>query len=120
MERQIAMTKDQQAQGYAEKKTNEQISENYGSMIMRRRVQKFDSYDIEQAFEDGYTAAEQSMWRSVEEELPEEDGKYLICTTDRTLDTAFWGDDEWLVYGCYGVAYWRELPSLPETNTEKK
>ncbi len=115
-------TKSQQAQEYAEKKTNEQISENYGSMIMRRRVQKFDSYDIEQAFEDGYTAGEQSQWRSVEEK-PQKNGDYLICTEYGEIEIAFWEDNYWLGNDSYPVrcaTHWRELPTLPDTNTEKK
>lgn len=102
-------TKEQQAQEYADRK----VKENYGS------ESNFEWIHIKQAYSDGYTACEQSMWRSVEEELPEEDGEYLICTTDRALDTAFYEDGEWLVYG-YTVAYWCELPSLPNTNTDKK
>ncbi|WP_290169711.1 DUF551 domain-containing protein [uncultured Muribaculum sp.] len=55
-------TKDQQAHQYADAK----VKENYGS------ESNFEWLHIKQAFEDGYTACEQSMWRSVEEELPEE------------------------------------------------
>ena len=101
----MTKTKSQQAQEYAEKFPpipDDDIA-----------------YAIGCAWLDGYTACEQSMWRSVEEEEPEEDGEYLICTTDRALDTAFYEDGEWLVYG-YTVAYWMNIPSLPDTNTEKK
>lgn len=55
-------TKEQQAQEYADAK----VKGNYGS------ESNFEWMHIKQAFEDGYTAAEQSQWRSVEEELPEE------------------------------------------------
>ena len=107
----MTKTKDQQAQEYAK-----QIQKDF---IHNRLVTEELAFeDIEAAWLAGYTACEQSMWRNVEEELPEEDREYLICTTDRALDTAFYEDGEWLVYG-YTVAYWRELPSLPDTNTEK-
>lgn len=60
------------AEVYATQKTEQDVPESYGEMTHRRVAMLFDGYDIEQAFEDGYTACEQSMWRSVEEELPEE------------------------------------------------
>ena len=46
------MTTEEKAKAYAEKRTEDCVSEHYGSMMMRRRVQRFDSYDIEQAYED--------------------------------------------------------------------
>lgn len=102
-------TKDQQAQEYADAK----VKENYGS------ESNFEWMHIKQAYLDGYAAAEQSMWRSVEDELPEEDGAYLALTTDNEIEIFVWEEDDWLVSG-YTVAYWRKLPSLPDTNTEKK
>lgn len=105
-------TKDQQAQEYAEKQRLYAAVSGDGTSVLYTPKQFVNAYL------DGYTACEQSMWRSVEEEEPEEDGEYLICTTDRALDTAFYEDGEWLVYG-YTVAYWMNIPSLPDTNTEK-
>lgn len=62
-------TKEQQAQEYAEKKIQETIPECF-----LRYEQIYDADDIKdaykQAYSDGYTAGEQSQWRSVEEELP--------------------------------------------------
>lgn len=105
-------TKDQQAQEYAEKKIQSRRPNSIHPLEFNKRTHTFDYYDIKQAFEDGYTACEQSMWRSVEDELPEEDGAYLILTTDNEIEIFVWEDGEWLVSG-YTVAYWRELPSLP-------
>ena len=54
--------------------------------------------------------------------IPDDDIAYAIgCAwlDGRALDTAFYEDGEWLVYG-YTVAYWMNIPSLPDTNTEKK
>lgn len=99
-------TKDQQAQEYADTK----VKDNYGS------ESNFEWMHIKQAYSDGYTAAEQSQWRSVKAELPEEDGAYLAFTTDNEIEIFVWEDGEWLVSG-YTVAYWRELPTLPDTNT---
>lgn len=53
-------TKEQQAQEYAEKKLKEKPY---------RIDAFFNPFDITQAYLDGYTAGEQSMWRSVEEAL---------------------------------------------------
>lgn len=68
---------------------------------------------------DGYTSCEQSMWRSVEEELPEEDGMYLVCTEEGDFETVPWDDGGWLICG-HVVSHWMPIPSLPNTNTEKK
>lgn len=116
-------TKDQQAQEYAENKTNERISENYGSMIMRRRVQKFDSYDLEQAFDDGYTACEQSMWRSVEEEEPPI-GKLILCRDADRVVLAYY-DGEAITEAVFpnedvAMPFWMPIPSVPDTKTESK
>lgn len=49
------------AEVYATQKTEQDVPESYGEMTHRRVAMLFDSYDIEQAFEDGYAACEQSM-----------------------------------------------------------
>ncbi len=108
---------EQQAQEYADNT----MRTNYPSVPVNDFFKGsilFTAYDIQQAYIDGYTAHEQSMWRSVEDELPEEDGAYLILTTDKEIEIFVWEDGEWLASG-YTVAYWRKLPSLPDTNTEK-
>lgn len=105
-------TKDQQAQEYAEKKFPELL------LTIEKEPWPKTREILAKAYTDGYTACEQSMWRSVEEELPEEDGAYLILTTDKEIEIFVWEDGEWLASG-YTVAYWRKLPSLPDTNTEK-
>ena len=92
------MTTEEKARAYAEKKTENCVSEHYGSMMMRRRVERFDSYDIEQAYEAGATEALASQWKDPKVELPEiPDGKKLI----RVLA---WVGDEPLVcwYTCHG------------------
>lgn len=109
-------TKEQQAQAYAEKQLSDiclmlDYEEN-------KQIGYFHTYDIQKAYLDGYTACEQSLWHSVEDVRPEEDGAYLTLTTDKEIEIFVWEDGEWLVSG-YTVAYWRELPSLPDTNTEK-
>ena len=72
------MTTEEKAKAYAEKRTENCVSEHYGSMMMRRRVERFDSYDIEQAYEDGATEALSHQWVSVEERLPEEGQEVLL------------------------------------------
>lgn len=64
-------TKEQQAQEYAK-----QIQKDF---IHNRLVTEELAFeDIEAAWLDGYTACEQSMWRSVEEELPQPDTICLV------------------------------------------
>lgn len=73
-------TKDQQAQEYAEKKTAaafDYISPNIDT-AENLKIPVFTGEQIKQAYLDGYTAAEQSMWHSVEEALPEEK-KVVLC-----------------------------------------
>lgn len=41
------------AEKYATQKTEQYIPESYGDMRFRRIAERFDSYDIQQAFEDG-------------------------------------------------------------------
>lgn len=113
-------TKDQQAQEYAEKKLKE---------IPHRIDAFFNPFDIAQAYLDGYTAAEQSQWRSVEEELPEEERLVLAAfKTDgyRTARMAIYSHDyeRWISFPgtctLSNVDFWMPIPSLPDTNTEKK
>jgi len=56
----MTKNKDQQAQEYAEKKLEEAFPEDW-ICEEDMRGNNFNGYDIEQAFEDGYTACEQSM-----------------------------------------------------------
>ena len=139
-------TKDQQAQEYAEKK----LRTTYSNMTLSRidkSVDLFDTYDIQQAYSDGYTACEQSQWRSVEEEMPKEMERVLVWTGDEALVCWFtsmrrfrttlscqerYVEDESLgikqhLSPCRAdvtevVTHWQRiiLPFLPDTNTEKK
>lgn len=133
-------TKDQQAQEYAE---------NRLKTIHYRDLCNYEVYctAIKYAFMDGYTAHEQSQWRSVEEELPEEMERVLVWTGDEALVCWFtsmrrfrttlscqerYVEDKSLgikqhLSPCRAdvtevVTHWQRitLPSLPDTNTEKK
>ena len=115
-------TKDQQAQEYAEKKFPEFLD-----AIHQEPWPKIKDM-FKQAFEDGYTACEQSMWRSVEEELPEDDRLVLAHFSDvdpeLSYATAYYRDGAWQTpddwyYDCK-IDFWMPIPSLPDTNTEKK
>ncbi len=118
-------TKEHLAQQYAEEKTAaafDYVSPNIDT-AENLKIPVFTGEQIKQAYLDGYAACEQSMWRSVEEELPQQNGDYLICTEYGEIEIAFWEDNYWLGNDSYpvrNVIYWRELPSLPGTNTEKK
>lgn len=119
--------KDQQAQQYAEKQLSDiclmlDYEEN-------KQIGYFHTYDIQKAYIDGYTACEQSMWRSVEEELPEDDSYfYFVADVNKNplaVDCA--------EYACetkkfsrggqiLHPTHWMHIPtpSLPDTNTEKR
>lgn len=114
-------TKDQQAQEYAK-----QIQK--GFIHHRLVTEELAFEDIEAAWLDGYTACEQSMWRSVEEELPEDDRLVLAHFSDVDSElsyaTAYYRDGAWQTpddwyYDCK-INFWMPIPSLSDTNTEKK
>lgn len=98
------------------------------------------SDNFEKGFMAGVSFRERSMWRSVEEELPEEkqtclchldDGEYIVARFDH-MDV--YNDDKvgvyavpewWVENGCESytlgseITHWMPIPSLPDTNTEK-
>lgn len=110
-------TKEQQAQEYAEKKYTEMMAalEN-GTCPMFRSL-------VKGCYLDGYTACEQSMWRSVEEEMPEDDETVLTYSSYGHVLAYYSEQDKmWFAYGNYGYinpTHWMPIPSIPDTNTEK-
>lgn len=117
-------TKDQQAQEYAEKVNYP--CPDYGWYESDDKQMK---ECLKQVWLDGYTACEQSLWRSVEEELPEEERLVLAAfKTDgyRTARMAIYSHDyeRWISFPgtctLSNVDFWMYIPSLPDTNTEKK
>ncbi len=66
------------AEKYAVQKTETFISPTFADLRHRRVVERFDSYDIEQAYEDGAKAALASQWVSVEDRLPEKSQRIFI------------------------------------------
>jgi len=126
-------TKEQKAQEYAEKKVQE-----IQPASCRRDKQIYDADDIEycfaEAYKDGYTACEQSMWRNVEEELPElgenqcavirtkRDGKFKVAYFDRqcrVFDVKV-GSNSCEIYRLCEITHILPIPLLPATNPEKK
>ena len=112
-------TKSQQAQEYAK-----QIQKDF---IHNRLVTEELAFeDIEAAWLDGYTAAEQSMWRSVEEELPSNDDKVFVIIHGAYV--CGWYDQKYELWEIFGMgsynrkdaSYWMPIPPIPDTNTEKK
>lgn len=101
-------TKDQQAQEYAD---SIQFPFGFsGGMV------DFITDVAKSAWLDGYTAAEQSMWRSVEEEQPEDNILVVVWIFGSTVLTDFCEDGKWHYSN---VRFWMPIPSLPDTNTEK-
>ena len=81
---------------------------------------------LAQAYTDGYTAAEQSMWRSVEKELPSNDDKVFVIIHGAYV--CGWYDQKYELWEIFGMgsynrkdaSYWMPIPPIPDTNTEKK
>lgn len=117
MQNNITQTKSQQAQEYAEKKLKENLYTDLSDYVFYRT-------EIKQAYLDGYTAAEHSMWRSVEEELPEDDETVLTYSNYGPVLAYYSEQDKmWFAYGNYcdiNPTHWMPIPSLPDTNTDKK
>lgn len=124
-------TKDQQAQEYVlnrQTARHNAKTEEEATMADFDKTRKvWDAYDMEQAFEDGYTAAEQSMWRSVEEELPSNDDNVLVYvpTTEFRIgdyEVAYYDGEDWYTFDGEHIrpSHFMYIPSLPDTNTEKK
>lgn len=134
-------TKDQQAQEYVLNRQtarhNAKTDEDATMRDFDKTVKAWDSYDMEQAFEDGYTACEQSMWRSVEEELPEfgqkvihraecesmYGEKFVVCENLTFESNKYFVNSFKLRESAdkgikLKITHWMPIPSLPETNTK--
>lgn len=109
-------TKSQQAQEYAEKKYSELMATlEHGTCPMFRSL-------VKGCYLDGYTACEQSMWRSVEEEEPPI-GKLILCRDSDRVALAYF-DGEAITEAVFPnedvtMPFWMPIPSLPGTNNEK-
>lgn len=102
----MILTKEQQAQKYAEKIA--------GNTCM--------APVIAETWLAGYTACEQSMWRSVEEELPSNDAD-VLTSDENGLHIASYFNGEW--YSCddeftRNPQMWMPIPPITDTKTEKK
>lgn len=116
----MILSKESQAQEYAEKIPSG-LFKNPWLCPRKEVVAKF-----RQAYLDGYTACEQSQWRSVEEELPETYTDVLIATDKGQVRVSHlkvarktaWA---WPGNRCPNVIAWMPIhtPPLPDTNTKK-
>lgn len=118
-------TESQQAQQYAEKKIESEYGISHEDFI--EAGCRFGYDDVVQAYLDGYTAAEQSMWRSVEKELPEDDSYFYFVAdinknslavdcAEYTCETKKFSRGGQILH----PTHWMHIPTLiPETNTEK-
>lgn len=117
-------TKEQQAQEYAEKQRLYAAVSGDGTSVLYTPKQFVNAYL------DGYTACEQSMWRSVEDEMPEPDTMCLVFgyqdfgegrLTRYTMMAWYDGEDFMDAYNNrkYHPEKWMAIPS-PDTNTEKR
>ena len=102
-------TKSQQAQEYAEKKFPELL------LTIEKEPWPKTREILAKAYSDGYTAHEQSMWRSVEEELPSNDAD-VLASDENGLHIASYFNGEW--YSCddeftRNPQMWMPIPPIP-------
>lgn len=117
-------TKSQQAQEYAEKVNYP--CPDYGWYESDDEQMK---ECLKQVWLDGYTACEQSLWRSVEEKLPE-DGQKVIACRKGGKDLDIWTfhkeyDGEINCFETFDcnpqwMDYWMPIPSLPKNRSNEE
>lgn len=108
------------AQEYAEKKLPELL------LTIEKEPWPKTLEILAKAYSDGYTATEQSMWRSVEDEEPPI-GKLILCRDSNDAALVYY-DGEDMYEPAYPscnirMPFWMPIPELPlrpETNTKKK
>lgn len=114
------MTTEDKARAYAESRIAVKDVRVMCITPREKRLERFDAYDIEQAYEDGATEALASQWKDPEVELPEDDRQVLVETDceDKELRHAIsyflagaWHfPDDWY-YDCR-VLKWMYIPPL--------
>ena len=81
-----------------------------------KRLERFDAYDIEQAYEDGATEALASQWKDPKVELPEDEETVLTLSSYGPVLAYYSKQDEtWFAYGNYGditPTHWLPIPPL--------
>ena len=76
-------------------------------------------YWYEVGYEKGFEEAK-PRWLNVKENLPQDDGNYLVFTSDNNLVeiATYYGDGEWLTFDLANltpfVTHWMPLPKLPK------
>lgn len=107
------------AEVYATQKTEQDVPESYGEMTHRRVAMLFDSYDIEQAYEDGANFATSHQWVSVSERLPEEGAMVTAHSPNGRIDVLKYHDEEFIdeLHQAHCVDFWLPIPQL---NPEKE
>lgn len=112
----MTMTKERQAQEYAEN-----LPVTTASWGIHKRA-------LVDAFMAGYIAAEQSMWRSVEEELPSNDYHVLVYVPSTEFriggyEVAYYDGEDWYTSDGEHIrpSHFMYIPSLPDftPKTEK-
>lgn len=109
-------TKDQQAQKYADR-----TIASFGDSGVPCGIKDIKQM-IADGYVDGYTACEQSMWRSVEQE-PSDREKILVVYYNLKYGTRYMADIYHKEAGFSripgDVIAWMPIPPIPDTNTEK-
>lgn len=108
------------AEEYAIKKTEQYIPQSHGDLRHRRVAQRFDSYDVEQEYEDGAKAALASQWVSVKDAgCPESIDLVLAhippSGTKQARSVMAWYDGvHWLTEDGKGIrpSHWMAIPPL--------
>ena len=88
------MTTEEKARAYAESRIAGKTVRVMCMTLREKRLERFDAYDIEQAYEDGATEALASQWKDPKVELPEPDAD-VVAIDANGLHIAAYFNGEW-------------------------
>ena len=86
------MTTEEKARAYAESRIAVKNAHVTYMTPREKRLERFDGYDIEQAYEDGATEALASQWKDPKVELPEDDAQVVAHSPNGRYDVLTFHD----------------------------
>ena len=90
--------------------------QDYGVVVDKEELIKAMQYDrgqYEKGFADGMLSRK-GEWISVEERLPDQDGKYLVYTGRGFVLTAYYYETNAFGFEFWDVTHWMPLPEAPK------
>ena len=115
------MITEEKAREYAENRLRTKYPNT--SPSRHKAVALFDTYDMEQAYEDGATEALASQWKDPKVELPEDDTMVIAHSPNGRIDVLTFHDGVFIdeLGQAHCVDYWLLIPPLkgdPDTFDE--